>query len=162
MMNVTASLPKSSCFISAIVLLSCLSTVSTFQSCHVHHHRLDKNNEGTDSTTRLYLDDYVQPTISSSANPRKKKLKTFQRYLEIECWRNTEFRELEPVLKSVAESCKQINRIVQRAQTDDLYGVALGSDGKPLEETNIQGEVQQQLDVLWYVNQLLLVVVVRK
>ena len=70
------------------------------------------------------------------------------RYLEIECWKRTELRELEPVLQAVAESCKQINRLVQRAQTDDLYGVALGSDGLPLEDTNIQGEVQQQLDVL--------------
>lgn len=77
----------------------------------------------------------------------KKNLKTFQRYLEIETWRNTQFRDLEPVLRSVAESCKQINKIVQRAQTDDLYGVAMGTDGKPLDE-NVQGEVQQQLDVL--------------
>lgn len=78
---------------------------------------------------------------------KKKNLKTFQRYLEIECWRHTQFRDLEPVLRSVAESCKQINRIVQRAQTDDLYGAALGPDGKPLDD-NVQGEVQQQLDVL--------------
>jgi len=77
----------------------------------------------------------------------KKDLKTFQRYLEIETWRNSEFRDLEPVLRSVAESCKQINRIVQRAQTDNLYGIALGTDGKPLDD-NVQGEVQQQLDVL--------------
>lgn len=77
----------------------------------------------------------------------KKNLKTLQRYLEIECWRHTEFRDIEPVLRSVAQSCKQINRIVQRAQTDDLYGVALGPDGKPLDD-NVQGEVQQQLDVL--------------
>jgi fructose-1,6-bisphosphatase I len=86
----------------------------------------------TSTTTQLYV---------------KKNLKTFQRYLEIECWRHTELRELEPVLKSVAESCKQINRIVQRAQTDDLYGAAMGADGLPLDD-NIQGEVQQQLDVL--------------
>jgi fructose-1,6-bisphosphatase I len=99
------------------------------------------------STSRLYLDGDTSPARFIN-DPKKKNLKTFQRYLEIECWRHTEFRELEPVLKSVAESCKQINRIVQRAQTDDLYGVALGADGKPLEETNVQGEVQQQLDVL--------------
>ena len=47
----------------------------------------------------------------------------------------------------MAESCKQINRIVQRAQTDDLYGAALDKDGNPLDD-NVQGEVQQQLDVL--------------
>lgn len=77
----------------------------------------------------------------------KKNLKTFQRYLEIETWRTRGFGDLAPVLQSVAESCQQINRIVQRAQTDDLYGVAVGTDGKPL-DANVQGEVQQQLDVL--------------
>jgi fructose-1,6-bisphosphatase I len=79
--------------------------------------------------------------------PRKKNLKTFQRYLEIECWKRAEVRDLEQVLQAVAESCKQINRIVQRAQTDDLYGAAVGKDGEAL-DANIQGEVQQQLDVL--------------
>jgi fructose-1,6-bisphosphatase I len=51
------------------------------------------------------------------------------------------------VLQAVGESCKQINLMVQRAQTDDLYGAALGPDGLPLDE-NIQGEVQQKLDVV--------------
>jgi fructose-1,6-bisphosphatase I len=66
----------------------------------------------------------------------------------VECWKRSELRDLERVLQAVSDACKQINRIVQRAQTDDLYGVALGVDGKPMEETNVQGEVQQQLDVL--------------
>jgi hypothetical protein len=79
---------------------------------------------------------------------KKKNLKSFVRYLEIECWRRAELRELEPVLQAVADACKLINRIVQRAQTDDLYGVALDKNGNPLDDTNIQGEVQQQLDVL--------------
>jgi fructose-1,6-bisphosphatase I len=94
-------------------------------------------------TTKLFS------SVSSSTpfKPKKKKFKSFQRHLEIECWKRPELRELEPVLQAVAESCKQINRIVQRAQTDDLYGPALGPDGLPLED-NIQGEVQQQLDVL--------------
>ena len=90
------------------------------------------------SATELYVGEGVST---------KKNLKTFQRYLEIESWRTNGFRDLEPVLRSVAESCKQINKIVQRAQTDDLYGVAMGTDGKPL-DANVQGEVQQQLDVL--------------
>jgi hypothetical protein len=85
---------------------------------------------------------------STPFKPKKKKnLRGFVRHLEIECWKRPELRELEPVLQAVAESCKQINKIVQRAQTDDLYGPALGPDGLPLED-NIQGEVQQQLDVL--------------
>jgi fructose-1,6-bisphosphatase I len=89
---------------------------------------------------------------SAPTSQKKKNLKTFQRFLEIECWRNAELRELEPVLKGVAESCKQINRIVQRAQTDDLYGAAVDvSSGDAAGAgviTNVQGEVQQQLDVL--------------
>jgi hypothetical protein len=98
-------------------------------------------------TTKLFS------SAGSSSSPfikptKKKNLKSFVRYLEIECWKRPELRELEPVLQAVAESCKQINKIVQRAQTDDLYGPALGPDGLPLEDTNIQGEVQQQLDVL--------------
>jgi fructose-1,6-bisphosphatase I len=37
---------------------------------------------------------------------------------------------------------------VQRAQTDDIYGAAVDADGNPLDGTNVQGEVQQKLDVL--------------
>jgi fructose-1,6-bisphosphatase I len=92
--------------------------------------------------------DPLAPPSPIKFKPRKKKLKTFNRYLEVECWKRTELRELERVFVAVSDACKQINRIVQRAQTDDLYGVALGTDGKPVEETNVQGEVQQQLDVL--------------
>jgi len=79
------------------------------------------------------------PPISN----KKKKLQTFTRYLEVECWKQSELRELEPVLQAVGDACKQINRLVQRAQTDDLYGEA-SEDG----ETNVQGEVQQKLDTL--------------
>lgn len=78
---------------------------------------------------------------------RKKKLKPFARYLEVECWKQAELRELQPVLQAVADACKQINRIVRRAQTDDVYGAAVDMQGQTLEE-NIQGEVQQKLDVL--------------
>jgi hypothetical protein len=79
---------------------------------------------------------------------RKKKLQTFLRYLEVECWKRQDLRGLESVLQAVASACKQITRIVQRAQTDDVYGVALDVHGNPLSDTNIQGEVQQKLDVL--------------
>jgi fructose-1,6-bisphosphatase I len=104
-----------------------------------------KRNSQCTTTTTLQSTSILS---GSTARPKKKNLKTFVRYLEIECWKHAELRDLEPVLQAVAESCKQINRLVQRAQTDDLYGVALGADGLPLEDTNIQGEVQQQLDVL--------------
>ena len=78
----------------------------------------------------------------------KKNLKTFQRYLEIEAWKLPQLRELQPVLLSVAESCRQISRIVQRAQTDDMYGVAVDKDTGEQVGENVQGEVQQLLDVL--------------
>lgn len=82
------------------------------------------------------------PTLDDgSSGLKKKKLTSFPRYLEVECWKRPELRGLENVLQSVAEACKQINRIVQRAMTDDVYGTF--SD-----EENIQGEVQQKLDVL--------------
>jgi fructose-1,6-bisphosphatase len=79
---------------------------------------------------------------------KRKDLKHFSRYLEVECWKRAELRGLEPVLQAVADACKQINRVVQRAQTDDIYGAAVDAQGNPLDGTNIQGEVQQKLDVL--------------
>jgi fructose-1,6-bisphosphatase len=88
------------------------------------------------------------PIPQAKKQLRKKKLKTFSRFLEVEMWKHNELRGLEPVLQAVSEACKQITRIVQRAQTDDIYGAALGSDGNPLDGTNVQGEVQQKLDVL--------------
>jgi fructose-1,6-bisphosphatase I len=105
-------------------------------------------------TSELFssIDNVEQPkniASAASSKPKKKKLKTFSRYLEIESWkRGPAARDLEPVLRSVGEACKQINRIVQRAQTDDLYGVAVDAQGNALEDTNVQGEVQQKLDVV--------------
>lgn len=85
------------------------------------------------------------PLLASktATTSKKKDLKTFPRYLEVECWKRQELRSLEPVLQAFADSCQQITRIVQRAQTDDVYGVA---DTGGIE--NIQGEIQQKLDVL--------------
>jgi len=103
--------------------------------------------------TKLFsaFENVEQPKpISSvaSSKQKKKNLKTFNRYLEIESWkRGPSARDLEPVLQAIGEACKQINRIVQRAQTDDLYGVATDENGNPLED-NIQGEVQQKLDLV--------------
>ena len=97
------------------------------------------------------LDPLASPTTAakSQVNVRKRKdLKQFTRYLEVECWKRAELRGLEPVLQAIADACKQINRIVQRAQTDDIYGAAVDAQGNPLDGTNVQGEVQQKLDVL--------------
>lgn len=99
-----------------------------------------------DVSTALFMSSSIG-TLGGK-NLRKKKLQTFTRYLEVECWKQADLRDLEPVLQAVAEACKQINRIVQRAKTDDLYGDALGPDGNPLDTTNIQGEVQQKLDIV--------------
>jgi fructose-1,6-bisphosphatase I len=102
-------------------------------------------------TTRLAAENSPSgtpmPTGGLPKQMRKKKLQTFLRYLEVECWKRQDLRGLEPVLQAVASACKQINRIVQRAQTDDVYGVAVDSAGNPLSD-NVQGEVQQKLDVL--------------
>ena len=95
---------------------------------------------------RLYSSSSDEPalTLPPQKQLRKKKLNTFARYLEVESWKNPENRALEPVLRSIGEACKQITRIVQRAQTDDLYGVASEKE----EIMNIQGEIQQKLDVV--------------
>jgi fructose-1,6-bisphosphatase I len=126
----------------AVLMVLLLASSSAFQTASPSegHRYFFKTVSETYFTTRLF-------SLPSTPKSQKKKLKTFQRYLEIECWKNQELRELEPVIRAVAESCKQINRIIQRAQTDDIFGVAVGKDGKPLED-NVQGEVQQQLDVL--------------
>jgi fructose-1,6-bisphosphatase I len=100
--------------------------------------------------TRIKLE--LTPDPLESISPpskalKKKNLKTFNRYLEVECWKQAELRDLQPVLQATSDACKQINRIVQRAMTDDIYGVAVDAQGTPL-DSNIQGEVQQKLDVL--------------
>jgi hypothetical protein len=74
---------------------------------------------------------------------KKANLKPFERYLEVECWKKSELRGLEPVMQAVAAACKQINKIVQRAQTDDIYGAAviLDDQGNAVDgSTNVQGE----------------------
>jgi len=79
---------------------------------------------------------------------KKKDLRTLQRFLEVQCWKLPNIRNLDRTLLSISDACKQINRIVQRAQTDDLYGAAVDPTTGALAEVNVQGEVQQQLDVL--------------
>ncbi len=79
---------------------------------------------------------------------KKKDLRTLQRFLEVECWKLPAIRSLDRTLLAVSDACKQINRIVQRAQTDDLYGAAIDPATGQVAELNVQGECQQQLDVL--------------
>jgi fructose-1,6-bisphosphatase I len=100
-------------------------------------------------TSELYSSMMDAPrNTASSPEMKKKDLRTFQRFLEVECWKNGDIRDLDRTLVAVADACKQINRIVQRAQTDDLYGAAIDPLTGELAEENVQGEVQQQLDVL--------------
>ena len=90
------------------------------------------------------------PSYHDRHDPKttKKDLRTLQRFLEVECWKLPQIRSLDRTLLAVSDACKQINRIVQRAQTDDLYGAALDPMTGLELEANIQGESQQQLDVL--------------
>jgi fructose-1,6-bisphosphatase I len=90
----------------------------------------------------------AEPSLNLAKTRKKKNLKTFSRFLEVKCWKEAHLRSLEPCLIAVADACKQITRIIQRANTDDVYGVATDAQGNPLVETNVQGEVQQKLDVL--------------
>lgn len=120
---------------------------------------MSSSSDNESSSISLANNNPYQP--STIPKQKKKVLKPFSRYLEIECWKRQELRALQPVLQAVSDACKQINRIVQRAQTDDLYGAAAavsssggGADvevdenGNIIIETNIQGEVQQKLDVV--------------
>jgi fructose-1,6-bisphosphatase I len=135
------------------LLLSFHQTTNAFGTTKTHPSALLHTSTSASTSTTLLqssLDPLGPPTPINSAKTtqRKKNLKTFARYLEIESWkRGPSARDLEPVLRSIGEACRQINRIVQRAQTDDLYGVAVGQDGEQLDE-NVQGEVQQKLDVV--------------
>lgn len=131
--------------LSTFLLVLCLAVVST--SGFAPRNWNNKIRSSSIQEETQIRGNTVLDALKSTPKPQKKKLKTFQRYLEIECWKKSNLRDLEPVLRAVAESCKQINRIIQRAQTDDLFGAATDKFGDPLEE-NVQGEVQQQLDVL--------------
>lgn len=115
---------------------------------NIHNERISENNvnkpKAQIKTSLQSLKMPLSPVATSSTKTKKKNLKTFPRYLEVECWKREDLRGLESVLQAVADACKQITRIVQRAQTDDMYGVADGLDGCE----NIQGEIQQKLDVL--------------
>jgi hypothetical protein len=64
------------------------------------------------------LHDSIDPFLSTEMAPKQRKKR----------------------LKSFTRSLEVVYNV--------YYGIALGPDGMPLEDTNIQGEVQQQLDVL--------------
>ena len=128
----------------------------------------DVNNSNNNNIPLLPKEPTVSTTAAASTSTKpppptpppplsKKKLQTYLRYLEVECWKRPDYRGLEPILQGVANACQRITRLVQRAQTDDIYGVATAVAVDPNNHnhnppetttTNIQGEVQQKLDVL--------------
>ena len=157
----------------ALLAAAVLPVTEAFVGVHYQKHQKQLQNRGVrihpGETRPEWLrplrskvgdkDPFLSSSLWSSSSPgsgrnpsagtiKKPNLKPFSRFLEVECWKQRELRDLEPVLLAVSDACKQINRIVQRAQTDDLYGVAVDVNGKPLTDTNIQGEVQQKLDVV--------------
>jgi hypothetical protein len=111
------------------------------------------------TTCTTHLASSLSPPVGGGAGKmKKKKLTSFPRYLEVECWKRQDLRGLESVLQSFAEACKQMSRIIQRAQTDDVYGyynsnnddaadTAISTNANK-KNKNVQGEVQQKLDVL--------------
>lgn len=139
------------CRLHVAVVLAATVGICAYQPCRVAGFS-SIQRQGRPSSTQLHssstTDPLETPVPQARRQLRKKKLKTFSRFLEVEMWKHNELRGLEPVLQAVSEACKQITRIVQRANTDDIYGAALGPDGNPLDGTNVQGEVQQKLDVL--------------
>jgi hypothetical protein len=112
------------------------------------------------TTCTTHLASSLSPPGGGGAGKmKKKKLTSFPRYLEVECWKRQDLRGLESVLQSFAEACKQMSRIIQRAQTDDVYGyynsnnddaadTAISTTANKKKNKNVQGEVQQKLDVL--------------
>lgn len=141
-------------FIGALLLLLPIGITSAF-NVGLHHDarklstRRNTVKVGGGTSLSSSPDPEATPVKLARSQTRKKKLKNLARYLEIESWKGgSDIRELEDLLRGIGEACKQISRIVQRAQTDDLYGAAVGVDGSPLDGTNIQGEVQQKLDLV--------------
>mmetsp|Transcript_21883 Transcript_21883/g.52913 ORF Transcript_21883/g.52913 Transcript_21883/m.52913 type:complete len:479 (-) Transcript_21883:36-1472(-) len=121
---------------------SSLSTTSIRRSSSSLSSSLDYEGGSRDAL------DPLSPPAPTTPPMKKKDLRTLQRFLEVECWKLPSIRTLDRTLLAVSDACKQINRIVQRAQTDDLYGAAIDPiTGLPA-DVNVQGEVQQQLDVL--------------
>eukprot|EP01041_Mallomonas_annulata_P010942 gene10942-22842_t len=74
--------------------------------------------------------------------------KTFKRFMQVELWRTPELEDLFPILCSIENACRDVNRLMRRISTDNLYGdyTAAGGGGGP--SVNIQGEDQKKLDVI--------------
>ena len=66
--------------------------------------------------------------------------KTFKRFMQVELYRSPELEELYPILCSIEQACRDINRLMRRINTDNLDGLQ-GA-------VNVQGEDQKKLDVI--------------
>ena len=78
---------------------------------------------------------------SSALDMKTMEPKSFKRYMQVVTWRDPELENLYPILCSIENSCRDINRLMRRISTDDIGGLAGG-------KINIQGEEQKQLDVI--------------
>lgn len=148
-------LPSSSSSITTITRRRCGSDNNISSRQYRHQIIVSELHSSLDYGDKYDALDPLSPPLPNtstsqqqSAKMKKKDLRTLQRFLEVECWKLPTIRNLDRTLLTVSDACKQINRIVQRAQTDDLYGAALDPLTGEVAEMNVQGEVQQQLDVL--------------
>eukprot|EP01036_Dinobryon_divergens_P027922 gene27922-36783_t len=91
--------------------------------------------------------------VASSGDNKK----TFKRFMQIELWRGPpEMESLYPILCSVEQACRDINRLMRRVSTDNLDGYhtissavkGTKNDTTTVNSMNIQGEDQKKLACL--------------
>lgn len=107
-------------------------------------HQLDHQIQKHAQYTELNLE-APSATSSSVVASEVAEKKTFKRFFQLEIWRDPELESLYPILCSIENSCRDINRLMRRISTDDLEGYNVkGGDAS----VNIQGESQKKLDVV--------------
>ena len=70
--------------------------------------------------------------------------KTFKRFMEIEKYRSRNMEDLYPILCSIENACRDVNRLMRRVSTDNLQGDFYSG---ATANVNVQGEDQKKLDV---------------
>ena len=83
------------------------------------------------------------PTQGTAATLRGR---TFDRWLEVETWRQPALKDVKPALAQMAGCCRQIAGLVRNAHINGLTGLAGQDDGAA--SVNIQGEEQKKLDIV--------------
>lgn len=82
-------------------------------------------------------------SASTASSVSEAPLKSFSRWLEVECWRQPDLSDMQSVMMAVESTCRTLSGLVRRAQVDDLAGMY--EEGGAI---NIQGEAQKKLDVV--------------